>query len=110
MKKYAVRGTLEAKADLLALCRYVAANDSKAKANHLLDNIEKAMAALENMPLRGACPPELERVGVFEYREVFYKPYRIIYQVVGRDVFVLCILDGRRRLTDLLQERLLRPD
>lgn len=110
MKKYTVHGTVEAKADLLELYRYVAANDSRAKADRLLDSIEKTIETLEVVPLRGICPPELERVGVLEYREVFYKPYRIIYQVVGRDVFVLCVLDGRRHLADLLQERLLRLD
>jgi toxin ParE1/3/4 len=108
--KYTVYGTREAKADLVELFRYVAANDSEDKAFRLLDNIEKVVASLGNFPLRGCCPPELERIGVFDYRQVFFKPYRIIYEVIGRDVYIHCILDGRRHLPDLLQERLLRPD
>jgi toxin ParE1/3/4 len=74
----------------------------------LLDNIEKIMVSLETVPQRGHCPPELERVGIFEFREIFFKPYRIIYQVIKSDVFVHCVLDGRRNLQDILQERLLR--
>ena len=34
--------------------------------------------------------------------------YRIVYEIAGREVHVLAILDGRRDLQDLLAERLLR--
>ena len=60
------------------------------------------------MANRGHIPPELERVGVYEYREIYFKPYRIIYQIVESDVYIHCVLDSRRDLEDLLQERLLR--
>jgi toxin ParE1/3/4 len=45
---------------------------------------------------------------VAEFRELFYKPYRIIYQVIGNYVYVHCILDGRRDMQDTLQQRVLR--
>jgi toxin ParE1/3/4 len=51
---------------------------------------------------------ELNRVMVYAYRQIHVKVYRIIYQTIGDDVFVHCILDGRRDIEDLLQERLLR--
>jgi toxin ParE1/3/4 len=63
---------------------------------------------LEKTPDRGHIPPELERIGVQEFREVFYKPYRIIYQIIGNNVYVHCILDGRRDMQDILQQRVLR--
>jgi toxin ParE1/3/4 len=63
---------------------------------------------LETMLLRGHIPPELERIGVLEFREIFFKPYRIIYQVIRSDVYFHCVLDGRRDLQDLLQRRVLR--
>jgi toxin ParE1/3/4 len=106
--KYTVYLVADAESDLLDIYRYVARNDSSAKADMLLDNIEKIMVSLETVPQRGHCPPELERVGIFEFREIFFKPYRIIYQVIKSDVFVHCVLDGRRNLQDILQERLLR--
>lgn len=106
--KYTVYLVADAESDLLDIYRYVAWNDSSAKADMLLDNIEKIMVSLETVPQRGHCPPELERVGIFEFREIFFKPYRIIYQVIKSDVFVHCVLDGRRNLQDILQERLLR--
>jgi toxin ParE1/3/4 len=60
------------------------------------------------VPERGRIPPELERVGVREFREIVFKPYHIIYSAVESQVFIYCILDGRRDPQDLSEERLLR--
>ncbi len=98
----------DAERDLLDIYRYVAQNDSVEKADRLLENLEKTTMKLETMPLRGHFPPELERIGVLEFREIFFKPYRISYQVIKSDVYVHCVLDGRRDLQDLLQKRVLR--
>ena len=46
-------------------------------------------------------------MGVREYREVFFKPYQIIYRVTGDNVFVLMVADGRRNMQALLEQRLL---
>ena len=106
--KFAVHLVVDAESDLLDIYRYVARNDSVEKADRLLDNLEKTIMKLETIPLRGHFPPELERIGVLEFREIFFKPYRIIYQVIKSDVYVHCVLDGRRDLQDLLQQRVLR--
>jgi len=99
---------IDAETDLFDIYLYVAQHDSVEKADRLLGNLEKTIMRLETTPLRGNYPPELERIGVYEFREIFYKPYRIIYQVVKSDVYVHCVFDGRRDLQDLLQYRLLR--
>jgi len=106
--KVTVYLVVDAERDLLDIYRYVAQNDSIEKADRLLENLEKTIMKLEAMPLRGHFPPELERIGVLEFREIFFKPYRIIYQVIKSDVYVHCVLDGRRDLQDLLQKRILR--
>lgn len=98
----------DAERDLLELYHYVARHDAPAKADRLLSAIEQEIIRLDSVPTRGHYPPELERIGVLDYREVFYKPYRIIYEIDGSQVMVHCVLDGRRDLVDLLQERLLR--
>ncbi|MEK6690719.1 MAG: type II toxin-antitoxin system RelE/ParE family toxin [Nitrospirota bacterium] len=105
--KYEVRITGVAQDDLYSIYRYVANNDSSAKANHLFDNIEKAMSSLEAMPSRGNYPPELQRWGIFDFREIFFKPYRIIYEIRNKTVFIHAVLDGRRNCEDFLQQRLL---
>jgi toxin ParE1/3/4 len=105
--KYEVRITRVAQDDLYSIYRFIANNDSPWKAEHLLDNIEKAMASLEGMPARGNHPPELQRWGILEFREIFFKPYRIIYEIKDKSVFIHAVLDGRRSCEDLLQQRLL---
>jgi len=105
---YTVYIISDAEEDIFRIHRYAAINDSVQKADILLKNIEEKISNLSGMANRGHTPPELEQIGIYEYREIHFKPYRIIYQIIESDVFIHCVLDGRRDLEDLLQERLLR--
>ena len=58
-------------------------------------------------PERGSHPKELLRLGIRDYRQTYFKPYRVIYRVVGQRVYVYLIVDGRRDLQTLLARRLL---
>ena len=69
--------------------------------------IEKAFRSLSEYPERGNYPEELLDIGIREYREIFSRPYRIIYRVMENNVYVLLIADGRRDMQTLLQRRLL---
>lgn len=106
--KHRVQLVVDAEEDLYEICRYVAEHDSPEAAGHLLDRLEEACRSLAELPERGHPPPELDRIGVPAYREVDVRPYRIIYKVSGRSVFVHAIIDGRRDLADLLHRRLVR--
>jgi toxin ParE1/3/4 len=106
--KFTVHLVADAEHDLLDIYQYVARNDTPTKADKLLENLERTILRLQTIPLRGHVPLELERVGVLEFREVLFKPYRIIYEVVKTQVYVHCVLDGRRNMQDILQERILR--
>ncbi|MFQ5709291.1 MAG: type II toxin-antitoxin system RelE/ParE family toxin [bacterium] len=106
--KYQVQIIKEAEDDLFEIYQFVAKNDSISRAEKLLDKLEETCLSLSELPNRGHVPPELERVAVYDYLEIHYKPYRIIYQVISRRVFIHCVLDGRRELGELLQRRLLR--
>jgi toxin ParE1/3/4 len=87
---------------------YVSIHDSEDRAKYLLDKIETTCSSLKEFPERGHMPPELERIGVYQYREVHFKPYRILYEISERSVFIHCVLDGRRSLQEVLERRLLR--
>jgi toxin ParE1/3/4 len=106
--KHRVRLVAEAEEDLLRIVTYIAANDSAQSAERVLDGIERALTALETLPERGHLPPELERIAVRGFREVHFKPYRIIYEIDGRDVLIHAVLDGRRDMTTLLERRMTR--
>ena len=107
MMPFAVLLTNDAARDLEALYDYIALHDAPQKADYVLEQIEKAFSRLSEFPERGAYPKELAAVGVREYREIFFKPYRIIYRIIDKDVYVLLIVDGRRDMQTLLQRRLL---
>jgi toxin ParE1/3/4 len=106
--KYQVFILKDAEQDILQLYEYVALNDSPAKADRLIDKLEKKCNSLSELANRGRVPPELDRISVYNYLEIHFKLYRIIYQIINKNVFIQCILDSRRDLTDILIERLLR--
>ena len=104
---FAVLLTNDAARDLNQLYDYLAAHDSPRKADYVLEQIEKTFSTLSEFPERGVYPKELLKLGIREYREIFFKPYRIIYRVMEKNVYVLLIVDGRRAMQSLLQRRLL---
>ncbi len=108
MKKYSIYIIADAEEDLFKIYNYVSTNDSITKAKNLLSKLEETCKKLSTFPNRGHIPPELERIGIFDYKEIHYKPYRIIYQIVDTNIYIYCILDSRRDLLQLLQERLIR--
>jgi len=104
---FAVLLTNDAARDLEALYDYITLHDAPQKADYVLEQIETAFSRLSEFPERGAYPKELAVLGIREYREIFFKPYRIIYRIMDKDVYVLLIVDGRRDMQTLLQRRLL---
>ena len=98
----------DAERDIEDIYRYVALNESPVRADHLLDALESLFQSLDDMPERGNRPKELSAVGITEFHEVHYKPYRIIYRIMGRDVVIYAVVDGRQDMDALLQRRILR--
>jgi len=104
---FAVLLTNDAARDLEEIYYYIALHDAPQKADYVLKKVEKAFSTLSEFPQRGAYPKELAVLGIREYREIFFKPYRIIYRVIDKKIYVLLIVDGRRDMQTLLQRRLL---
>ncbi len=105
---YRVYLTDSAERDLLDISDYVAVYDTPVEADDLLEKLEATCDKLTYSPKKGRIVPELKRVGVDLYRELHYKPYRVVYGVEGKKVYVYAILDGRRDLQSTLERRLLR--
>jgi toxin ParE1/3/4 len=105
--RFQVLLTADAGRDLEDLYDYVADHDAPSKADYVLDRIETVLEALGTFPERGSHPRELLALGIREYCQTFFKPYRIIYRVMGRRVYVYLIADGRRDMQGLLERRLL---
>ncbi len=105
--RFEVLLTADADRDLHEIYDYIAGHDTPGNAVHVLDRIEDALERLSSFPKRGVYPKELLALGIREYRQTFFKPYRIIYRIIDRRVYVYLIADGRRDMHTLLARRLL---
>ena len=99
--------TGHAERDLAELYDYIAEHDTPGNGARVLDRTEKALQSLSTFPERGTHPKELMALGMREYRQTFFKPYRLIYRIVEQRVYVYLIVDGRRDMQGLLARRLL---
>ncbi|MES9867859.1 MAG: type II toxin-antitoxin system RelE/ParE family toxin [Candidatus Thiodiazotropha sp. LLP2] len=108
MTRNRVRVSEEKEQDLIDIYCYVAIHDPEEKAAYVLEQQEPLCSSLAELPMRGHIPPELDRIGVTNYREVHFKPYRVIYDVIGQDVFVHWTLNGRRDMQFFLERRMVR--
>lgn len=100
--------TADAEHDLEDILLYIAKRDSPRAAEHVLNRILEVADSLIAEPTRGSAPKELRGLGDQEFRQVFFKPYRLIYRVVERQVIIYLVADGRRDMQSLLARRLLR--
>ena len=105
---FSVQLTANAARDLEDIYHDISRRQSPDEADYVLERIERAFSSLAEHPHRGSYPKELLDIGIRECREVFFKPYRIIYRVMASNVYVLVIADGRRDMQSLLQRRLLQ--
>ncbi|MCR4299167.1 MAG: type II toxin-antitoxin system RelE/ParE family toxin [Gallionella sp.] len=99
--------TRGAERDLEEIYDYIAENDAQGNADHVLDKLMEVAETLATFPERGSYPKELLALGIREYRQAHFKPYRLIYRVIGKQVLVYMIADGRRDMQTLLSRRML---
>lgn len=105
--KFQVLLTEGAEQDLEAIHDYIAEFDCVANANYVLDRLMDVVKSLSRFPERGSYPKELVALGIKEYRQTSFKPYRVIYRVAAHQVIIYLIVDGRRDMQSHLARRLL---
>ena len=106
-RRYEVLITQGAEQDLESIHDYIAEFDSVANANEVLEQLMEVAKGLAQFPERGGYPKELVALGIKEYRQVSFKPYRVIYRVLATQVVIYLIVDGRRDMQSVLARRLL---
>lgn len=104
---YKVLLTAGAEQDLESIYDYIAEFDCVSSANYVLDQLMEIVENLSHFPERGGYPKELVALGIKEYRQAFFKPYRAIYRITGKQVIIYLIADGRRDMQSVLARRLL---
>lgn len=106
-ERYTVMLTAGANADLQAIHDYLVRMGEPARADALLDRLLVAAETLARFPERGSCPKELVAVGIEAYRQIIFKPYRMIYRILDHRVVIYLVADGRRNMQSVLAHRLL---
>jgi len=104
-QRYEVLLTRAAEQDLESIHDYIAEFDCAANANYVLDQLMEVVEGLAQFPERGNYPKELAALGIKEYRQTAFKPYRVIYRVIGSQVIIYLIIDGRRDMQSALARR-----
>jgi plasmid stabilization system protein ParE len=102
---YAVAWSETAEADLVGIMEYIA-DDSPSRAYDIFKEIRRKASGLRSFPERGRVVPELHEQGITQYHELIIGPWRVIYRISRKNVYVLSVLDSRRSVEDILLWRL----
>ena len=92
--------------DLRRLIEYIAV-DSPSHALKIFRKIKQKASTLNSFPDRGRVVPELRDHGILQYRELVLAPWRILYRISDKYVYVLSVLDSRQNVEDILLKRLI---
>ena len=109
---YRVVFTGASRQDLDEIADYIANLHSVRQALYVVSEIRKRVETLKVFPDRGTRLPELVDLGAggtMDYRQLHWKPYRIVYFDCGKVVNIMLIADGRRDMPALLMKRLVHP-
>ena len=104
---YSVLWTEVAEKDLREIITFIA-GDNVPNALHVLENIRDKASTLYAFPERGRVVPELQSSGIFIYRELIISPWRLLYRIADRNVYVTAVLDSRRNVEEILLQRLIQ--
>ena len=107
MQTYKVFWTKDAISDFDAIITHIfTENKTNAKAMYIA--IKEQCSTLEHFPFRTRVVPELESLGIMQYRELIFKRWRIVYSVDKDTVNLLLIMDSRQDIQEQLFQRLLK--
>ena len=101
---YKVHWADVAENDLIGIIEYIA-EDSLTNAINVFEKIKKKASSLNRFPQRGRIVPELKDQGIILYRELIVTPWRLIYRISGKKVYVLTVVDSRQNVEDILLKR-----
>jgi len=104
-QEFDVIWSIIAENDLKNIVEYIA-DESPPNALKIFKRIKQKASRLNTFPERGRIVPELREQGILQYRELVISPWRILYRISEKSVYVLSVLDSRRNIEDILLKRL----
>lgn len=73
----------------------------------LAEQLSEICDSLSDNPERASTPAELKEINTFLCRQLVFKKYRIIYQIIGSVVIIHGIIDGRRNVKEVMRQRVM---
>jgi toxin ParE1/3/4 len=101
---------VEVENDVMALAKWIA-RTSRDAAYRFLDNAEESITGLRFMPGKGS-PKHLQGRGLTGIRSWAVRGFAnhlILYDVRADGVYVLAVVQGSRRYSNILRKRLQKP-
>jgi addiction module RelE/StbE family toxin len=105
--KHKVLWMKAAQIDLQSVFDYIK-TDSEQHAIKNYHSIKSATKKLEDFPNAGRIVPELENQNLLGIRELVIGHWRILYKVLDTKVHIVGVLDSRRNIPDILNNRFLK--
>ena len=106
-KKFTVYWTASARIDLIEIIDYIF-EDNPDNAETIFQKIKDYSIKLAGFPERGRIVPELKFHNIETYRELIISPWRLIYRIEEKKVYILAFIDGRKNFEDILLQRIMR--
>jgi toxin ParE1/3/4 len=97
-----------AKLDLQELKAYITKNFGQETWQASYGKLKEAVHGLEDFPLKGKVPEEIQSLNLTQYRQVISGMNRVIYEIRQQTVFIHIVCDTRKDMRSLLTKRLLR--
>ena len=104
ISEYYVSWAQTAETDLINIVEYIAP-DSPRNALGIFNKIKQKATDLTSFPEKGRVVPELQAQGINQYRELIISPWRLIYRISNKNVYVLSVIDSRQNVEDILLSR-----
>ncbi len=104
ISEYSVSWARTAETDLINIVEYIVL-DSPRNALKIFNQIKQKAADLTSFPEKGRIVPELQAQGINQYRELIISPWRLIYRISDKNVYVLSAIDSRQNVEDILLSR-----
>jgi len=102
-----VKWSFDAKTDLVEIISYIKETSGPKIAGQVYERIKDKVSKCTNYPEGYRVVPELQDIGMFEYREIIESPWRIFFRLAEDEVRIVSVIDGRRNVEDILYKKVM---
>lgn len=97
----------DASLDLLDIISYIKIHSGKGIAKEIYTRIKSKVDHIVDFPKAGILVPELVNIGVTDIYQIIVSPWKVYYKVIGNNILVLSVIDGRRNLEEILYKKII---